>query len=232
MKGSLWNKMPGDEWQKAANLRLLLGHQIGHPGKKLLFMGGEFGQLAEWNSDADLQWTLLVNRMHAGIQTWLRELLALYRQEPALWDDGPDGFRWIDFEDRYSSVVAYRRIGLRTPVLGADDVPSHLPELVFVFNFTPVVRPMYRLRLPDPGPWRCLLNSDDDRFGGSGLHTVPPFATVSARVGSVAAPASNAGGRKSAPVESDTGERLADHSAMLSLPPLAVLVLTRGSAEQ
>ena len=132
MKGSLWNKMPGDEWQKAANLRLLLAHQIGHPGKKLLFMGAEFGQLSEWNCDGELDWHLLNNRMHAGIQKWVRAMLQLYRDRPALWSDASESFSWIDFEDRSASVVSYTR-------------RSDNDTLVFVFNFTPVVRPDYEL---------------------------------------------------------------------------------------
>src|SRR5690606_22246203 len=170
--------MPGDEWQKAANLRLLLGHQIGHPGKKLLFMGGEFGQLAEWNADTDLQWSLLINRMHAGMQEWLRALLGLYRQTSALWDDGPEHFQWIDFDDRNASVVAYRRIG---------EDPSD--NTVFVFNFTPVVRSSYCLRLPEGGRWRCLLHPADEQFGGSGLHPAEPCETESVETQHLAAQA-------------------------------------------
>ena len=183
MKGSLWNKMPGDEWQKAANLRLLLAHQIGHPGKKLLFMGGEFGQLKEWDSDTDLQWSLLVNRMHAGAQSWLRELLSLYRSTPALWNDKSDGFEWIDFEDRSASVISYRRVKATNRATSDNSI-----QLVFILNFTPIVREGYRIALPHAGPWHCILNSDDARFGGSGLHEINEI-TVNVGAGETAATA-------------------------------------------
>src|SRR5690606_19773427 len=110
-KGSLWGKMPGDAWQKAANLRLLYGHQVGHPGKKLLFMGGEFGQEREWNHDQELDWFLLDDPLHSGLQAWMRDLLHLYREHPALWNDAPGGFEWIDLNDRDQSIVCYQRQG-------------------------------------------------------------------------------------------------------------------------
>jgi 1,4-alpha-glucan branching enzyme len=158
-KGSLWGKMPGDPWQKAANLRLLLAHQWGHPGKKLLFMGGEFGQRAEWNHDGGLQWELLTEKLHAGVHEWTRALNALYREQPALWNDRPGGFEWIDFADWEHSVASY----LRKPA-DADG-----GAVAFIFNFTPVPRDRYRVGLPTAGRWRVLLNSDDRQFGGSGM---------------------------------------------------------------
>jgi 1,4-alpha-glucan branching enzyme len=155
-KGSLWGKMPGDDWQKAANLRLLFGHQIGHPGKKLLFMGGEFGQRSEWNHDQEVEWDLLDEPLHAGIRTWMKDLLWLYREHPALWNDYPGGFEWVDFGDRENSSISYvRRSEGRT--------------LIFAFNFTPVPRTNYRIGVPADGFWRERLNSDATVYGGSGM---------------------------------------------------------------
>ena len=163
-KGSLWGKMPGDDWQKAANLRLLYAHMMGHPGKKLLFMGQEFGQPAEWDHDQPLDWPLAETPLHGGIQKWVRTLNALYAENPALWDDSPEAFEWIDYGDKASSIVSYfRRAGGRT--------------LLFVLNATPVVREAYRVGTPEGGRWRVVLNSDDLAFGGSG---VGPYDTVKA----------------------------------------------------
>lgn len=155
-KGSLWSKMPGDTWQKAANLRLLYGHMWGHPGKKLLFMGGEFGQLHEWNYDTQLEWHLLDQPYHRGLQNWVRDLNHLYRTHPALWHDGSDGFEWIDFNDREQSVICYLRKNAGR-------------LLLFVLNFTPVPRTHYRVGVPTGGPWREVLNSDAVIYGGSGM---------------------------------------------------------------
>ena len=158
-KGSLLRKMPGDEWQKFANLRLLYGFMFGHPGKKLLFMGGEFGQWSEWNHDASLDWHLLKNPLHAGLQRWVRDLNTLYRGEPSLHELDFDaaGFEWIDCKDYQRSVISFLRRG-RKP----DDV------LLFVCNFTPVVRQNYRVGIPRKGSWKEVLNSDAPLYGGSG----------------------------------------------------------------
>ncbi len=155
-KGSLWGKMPGDDWQKAANLRLLYGHMWGHPGKKLLFMGGEFGQYHEWNHDVQIEWHLLDKPFQRGIQAWVRDLNHLYRIHPALWHDGPEGFEWIDFSDRDQSIICYLRKNAGR-------------MLLFVLNFTPVPRMHYRVGVPLGGPWREVLNSDAVAYGGSGL---------------------------------------------------------------
>jgi 1,4-alpha-glucan branching enzyme len=157
-KGSLFGKMPGDDWRKFANLRLLLGYLYGHPGKKLLFMGGEFGQRREWNHDASLDWHLLHDPRHAGVQQWVRDLNRLYRAEPALYrrDDEPDGFQWVDCCDWEQSVVGFLRRD------GAD-------EILVACNFTPVPRPNYRIGVPRPGLWRELLNSDAAEYGGAGF---------------------------------------------------------------
>lgn len=159
-KRSLIDKMPGDAWQKAANLRLALGFMWGHPGKKLLFMGGEFGQWREWSESRSLDWHLLEHPLHAGVQRWLRDLNALYRQEPALWqrDFTYEGFEWVDFHDVENSVVSFLRRG---------DAPDD--ELLFVCNFTPVPRHDYRVGVPRPGWYRELLNSDAEIYGGSNV---------------------------------------------------------------
>jgi 1,4-alpha-glucan branching enzyme len=158
-KGSLLAKMPGDDWQKFANLRLALGFMWGHPGKKLLFMGGEIGQWTEWSEARSLDWHLLEYPLHAGVQRWVRDLNALYRREPALWacDFSPEGFAWIDFHDAENSVVSFRRIA-----------PGGA-EVVCIFNFTPVPREGYRIGVPQGGWYRELLNSDAAIYGGSNL---------------------------------------------------------------
>jgi 1,4-alpha-glucan branching enzyme len=159
MKRSLVDKMPGDLWGKFANLRLLYAYMYAHPGKKLLFMGGEFGQWEEWNHDGSLQWDLLRWETHQGVQRFVRELNRLHRETPSLheFDFRPEGFEWIDFRDVENSVVSFLRRGKEK-----DD------GIVCVFNFTPVVREGYRLGVPFPGRYREVLNSDAAAFGGSG----------------------------------------------------------------
>ena len=208
-KGSLWGKMPGDAWQKAANLRLLFAHQWGHPGKKLLFMGSEFGQRREWNHDGELDWDLLEDRHHAGVNAWLKDLNALYRATPALYNEDPSGFEWIDFSDWQQTVASY----LRKPKANSEpkkgrkgpkkDAVNAAGEVVFVFNFTPVPRTEYRIGLPAAGTWRVLLNSDDERFGGSGLW-----------------------GAASVEATADEPKHGRPASAALDIPPLGVLILT------
>lgn len=158
-KGSLLRKMPGDEWQKFANLRLLYGFMFGHPGKKLLFMGDEFGQWSEWNHDTSLEWHLLRNPFHAGLSRWVRDLNTLYRGAPSLYELDFDaaGFEWIDCKDFQRSVISFLRKG-RNP----DD------QLLFACNFTPVVRLNYRVGVPRDGFWKEVLNSDAPMYGGSG----------------------------------------------------------------
>jgi 1,4-alpha-glucan branching enzyme len=158
-KGSLLAKMSGDEWQKFANLRILLGYMYAQPGKKLLFMGGEFGQWREWNHDRSLDWHLLANPLHAGLQQWVRDLNHLYRQEPALHelDFSAEGFRWIDCSDTLQSTVSLIRRGR-----------SSKNALIVACNFTPVPRHNYRLGAPGGGVWLEILNSDARDYGGSG----------------------------------------------------------------
>jgi 1,4-alpha-glucan branching enzyme len=147
-KGSLLGKMPGDDWRKFANLRLLLGYMYTQPGKKLLFMGGELGQQKEWNHDSSLEWHLLEHDIHKGLQRWVRDLNTLYRGEPALHelDCEAAGFEWID----------YLRRGRSTK------------DVVVVCNFTPVPRDNFRVGVPRAGHWREILNSDAQLYGGSG----------------------------------------------------------------
>jgi len=187
-KSSLWSKMPGDDWQKAANLRLLYAHMFGHPGKKLLFMGGEFGQSREWNHDQELEWGLADEPLHEGLMEWLGDLNHLYQNAPALWNDQKGGFEWISYDDRENSVLTYRRL-------------SGDRSLVFVLNFTPVVRENYRIGTAGDGRWRERLNSDSDAYGGSNV--------------------GNQGLVHSDPI----GQHGHSHSLELTLPPLGALVL-------
>jgi len=157
MKGSLVDKMPGDLWQKFATLRVLYGYMYGHPGKKLLFMGGEFAQWREWNHDRSLDWHLLDYPMHASLRRYVQDLNAMYRAQPALYeaDFDPSGFRWIDCNDNENSVVSIVRYARRR-----DEC------VVMVFNFTPVPRVQYRIGVPQAGWYAELLNSDASIYGG------------------------------------------------------------------
>lgn len=158
LKGSMLGKMPGDVWRKFANLRLSYGFMYGHPGKKLLFMGGEFGQYAEWNEAQSLDWHLLQYPEHQQMQSYMKELNHLYQQESPFWeqDSDPNGFQWIECDDADSSVVAFLR-------------RSKEKELLFVCNFTPVVHHGMCLGVPQQGGYREIFNSDEERFGGSGI---------------------------------------------------------------
>ena len=157
-KRSLLAKMPGNDWEKFANLRLLFGYQFGHPGKKLLFMGMEFGQWNEWYHETSLDWHLMQYPQHQGLHQWVRHLNILYRREPALYelDFGQDGFEWADISDWESSVISFFRKGRST-----DDL------FLVVCNFTPVARTAYRIGVPRGGAWQEVLNSDADLYGGS-----------------------------------------------------------------
>ena len=159
-KGSLFEKMAGDLWQRAATLRALYGFMAGHPGKKLLFMGGEFGQRREWNHDTSLDWHLVDDERHAGIQRFVRDLNHTYTTEPSMYerDYEPGGFLWIHCHDADHSVVSFLRRG-KNP----EDVT------VWVLNFTPVPRAAYRIGVPRAGRYVELLNSDSTYYGGSGL---------------------------------------------------------------
>jgi len=151
--------MPGDDWQRFANLRLLLGYHATHPGKKLLFMGGEFGQWREWHHDESLDWHLLEFPPHRGVARWVADLNRFYGSEPAMHELDTDarGFEWIDCGDWEKSVVSFLRRGASTSA-----------TVLVVCNFTPVPRAGYRVGVPYPGFWREALNSDADVYGGSG----------------------------------------------------------------
>jgi 1,4-alpha-glucan branching enzyme len=157
-KGALIGKMPGDEWQQFAGLRLLLGYMWSHPGKKLLFMGGEFGQRREWQHEESLEWHVLRYPLHAGVQHWVRDLNRLYRDTPALYelDFSAAGFQWLDCDDADVSVIAFVRRGTRGDVV------------LTACNFTPVPRADYRIGVPQAGRWHERLNSDAADYGGSG----------------------------------------------------------------
>lgn len=224
MKGSLLAKMPGDEWQKFANLRLLFANQWLHPGKKLLFMGGEIAQWAEFNEEQQCEWDLLRHPPHAGVQRFVKALNALYLAEPALHatDCKPHGFRWVDCSDSAQSVIAFLRLpsvwddprdasqprddsssanATAAPSAPGLAVPAPPGTLLAVFNFTPVVRYEYRLGVPNPGRWAEVLNTDAAEYGGSGV----------GNLGGVQADAVAAHGFP--------------QSISLTLPPLAAVVL-------
>ncbi len=197
IKGSLINKMPGDLWQKFANLRAFYGYMWGHPGKKLLFMGGEFGQWHEWNYAESLDWHLLEppsDPHHAQLRDFLRDLNRLYQKEPAVseLDNDPEGFSWIDCHDSDNSVISFMR---RSKKEG--------DTLVFICNFTPVPRHGYRLGVPYEGEYFELINSDAERYGGSGLENKQPMP--------------------SGPIYWQS----CPHSILLTLPPLSTVVLKR-----
>jgi 1,4-alpha-glucan branching enzyme len=158
-KGSLLGKMPGDDWQKFANLRLLLGYMYSQPGKKLLFMGAELGLWREWDHDGSLDWHFLEYQRHAEVQKWVKALNQLYRSEPALYemDCEPGGFEWVDANDALQSVISFIRKGRST-----DDI------LLIIGNFTPTPHFKYRVGVPRGGFWKELLNSDAKEYGGSG----------------------------------------------------------------
>ena len=159
-KGSLIGKMPGDSWRQFANLRLLYGYMWGDPGKKLLFMGGEFGQRREWVHEGSLEWHVLQYPEHAGLRRWVADLNRLYRSETALYqvDFNQSGFEWVDCNDSEQSVLSF----LRRPRDGGA------PVLV-ACNFTPVPRTNYIVGVPHGGYWREIANSDATLYGGSGM---------------------------------------------------------------
>jgi len=159
-KGSLWDKMPGDEWQKFANLRLLFGYMYTHPGTKLVFMGGEFGQKREWNFQLSLDWHLLEQPAHQGISNWMKALNELYTHYPALYDKQfqAEGFEWLDTSDRQNCVLYYKRKGF-----------FEQEAVYVVLNLTPQPQFAYRLGVPEEGNYAELINSDALPFGGSGV---------------------------------------------------------------
>ena len=159
-KGSMFGKIPGDDWQKAATLRALYGFMYAHPGKKLMFMGCEFGQTREWNYDHSLDWHALDQPLHKGLRQFVQDLNRIYGTEHALHevDFDPAGFQWIDCNDSENSVVSF----IRRAKDGKD-------FLVAIANFTPVPREGYRIGVPAGGPYLELLNSDSDVYGGGNV---------------------------------------------------------------
>ncbi|MBN1447540.1 MAG: alpha amylase C-terminal domain-containing protein, partial [Bacteroidetes bacterium] len=193
-KNALISKMPGDYWQKFANMRLFFGYQYGHPGKKLLFMGQEFGQWNEWNHDGELDWDLLNFDAHRQLLSWVRDLNTLYRNEAALYEDdfSWEGFQWIDLEDADRSILSFERIGV-----------ASRQRLIFLCNFTPMVHHHYRLGVSEPGIYHELLNSDSEFYGGSGVGNMGEVHTE------------------------DIEQHARPHSLVLTVPPLAVLILKK-----
>jgi 1,4-alpha-glucan branching enzyme len=195
-KGSLLGKMPGDDWQQRANLRAFLGFMWTHPGKKLLFMGSEFGQKSEWNHDSELQWELLIDPGHSGIRDLVGDLNRLYRSEAALYDSDAhaEGFQWLIGDDAGNSVFAYLR----------RSVASDAPPVLVVCNFTPVPREAYRIGIPAAkkgARWREVLNTDAHCYGGSNT------------------------GNLGAVIAQDEPSHGQPASLLLTLPPLATIVL-------
>jgi 1,4-alpha-glucan branching enzyme len=197
-KGSLLQKMPGDRWQQLANLRALYGYMWAHPGKKLLFMGGELAQEYEWDHDGSVEWHLRESPAHEGVHALVRDLNRIYRDEPALWelDAEPDGFSWIESHDAAANILVFIRLSRG----GAR-------MLVCATNFSPVPRPGYRVGLPRGGRWLEILNTDDARYGGTGV-------VVDGSVEATAGPWHEQ-----------------PFSAQLALPPLATVWLTPEIAE-
>jgi 1,4-alpha-glucan branching enzyme len=187
-KGSLLGRMPGDEWQRFANLRAYLASMFAHPGKKLLFMGSELASYQEWNHDQSLDWHLLDYDLHRGVQNLLRDLNALYRRTPALFEVDFDaaGFEWIEWNDRDNSILSWIR---------RDKSGGYV---ICVTNFTPVVRYDYGLGVPEQGRFDEIMNTDSEHYAGSGITngvletrdegaqgrpyslqlTIPPLATI------------------------------------------------------
>jgi 1,4-alpha-glucan branching enzyme len=157
-KGSLYGKMPGTEWEKHANLRLMLGYMYAHPGKKLLFMGNEIGQWREWLHEESVEWHALEHPSHRGARQWVTDLNALYRREPALHslDFSNEGFEWVDFHDWENSTLSFLRRGNQT-----DDI------ILVICNLTPIPRTEYRIGVPRGGTWQEILNSDASVYGGA-----------------------------------------------------------------
>ena len=206
-KGSLLRKMPGNDWQKYANLRALYTYMYGHPGKKLLFMGDEIAQWDEWNHDSSIDWHLLQYGPHRGMQQLVKDLNRVYKSEPALYanDFQQDGFEWIDCNDGQNSVLSFLRKGQNpagfAPLRSKGQNPQE--TIVVVCNFTPVARQDYKVGVPRGGFWKEIFNSDAKEYDGSGV--------------------GNCGGTHAW----DTGWHGRPHCLSLTLPPLGVLFLKK-----
>ena len=191
-KSPMLYKMPGDEWQKFANVRLLYGYMFTHPGNKLLFMGNEFGQTNEWNYEEELSWGLLQYEAHGSLQLFVKDLNHFFRDHKALYEMQYDrsGFEWIDQLDDVQSVLIYLRKGKKPK-----------DQMLVICNFTPEIRPKYKLGISEKGKWKIVLNSDDKKYGGSGFMKGKTFKT------------------------SDKACHGRDQSLVLDLPPLAMVAL-------
>ncbi|PWK09034.1 1,4-alpha-glucan branching protein GlgB [Tumebacillus permanentifrigoris] len=198
-KKSLLNKMPGDYWQKFANLRVLYSYLYTHPGKKLLFMGGEFGQFDEWKDESELDWGLLDYEMHGKMREFVKDLNHLYRQEPALWelDHEPEGYRWIDADNNQQSIAIYQRLGKK---------PSE--AVIVLCNFNTMAHQNFRFGVPKPGKYVEIFNSDDPRYGGSGVLNAGELPA------------------KKQPMHNQP------YSLQISVPPLGMVVLKKKKAER
>jgi 1,4-alpha-glucan branching enzyme len=205
-KGSLLGKMPGDEWNRFAGLRALLGYMWAHPGKQLLFMGSEFGQGAEWSADRGLDWWVLGDEHHAGTQQLVRDLNGVYQNTPALWalDSSPEGFRWIDANDASGNVLSFLRLAVSADAGGParPDGAAGPAVLACIVNFSGRPHGDYRVGLPMPGRWAEVINTDAFAYGGSGVGNLGMIEAVP---------------------EPWHGQPA---SAVLTLPPLGVLWLT------
>jgi 1,4-alpha-glucan branching enzyme len=159
-KNSILGRMPGDEWQRFANLRLLYGYMFTHPGTKLLFMGGEFGQYNEWNFEESLDWNLLEFKPHQDMQNYFKSLNTIYKNTPALYEKGfsGEGFEWISYDDHENCVISYVRKGYKEE-----------ENVIVVCNLTPTVRKNYKIGVPSKGKLVEIFNSDAEEFGGSGI---------------------------------------------------------------
>ena len=190
-KGAIIDRMPGDEWQRFANLRLLYGYMFTHPGTKILFMGNEFGQTTEWKLEAGLQWWKLDHGVHQNLQKFIADLNAYYKSTPAIYEKQflPEGFEWVSNDDYENSMIAYIRKGTTEDKM----------QLV-VCNFTPVVRENFNIGVPKAGTWREILNSDNKKYGGSGIEN------------------------KGIIQSNDFGTHHKPYSLNITLPPLAVIV--------
>jgi len=189
-KGSLIGKMPGDEWRRFAGLRSLLAYMWAHPGKQLLFMGSEWGQVSEWSADKGLDWWVLDFEVHQGVQQLSRDLNAIYRRSPALWelDSVPEGFSWIDANDAQGNTLSFLRMANPRGSSAGPDGPG---VIACIANFSAVPHLKYRVGLPREGRWREILNTDAAVYGGSGVgnfgsieagpepwHGLPASATI------------------------------------------------------
>jgi len=190
-KGAIIDRMPGDEWQRFANLRLMYAYMFTHPGTNLLFMGDEFGQTTEWSIEKGVEWWLTEHHTHKGIQTLIQDLNAYYKNTPAIYQKqfSQDGFEWISHEDGANSMIAYLRKGNS----------EHKPQLV-VCNFTPLVRDAFNIGTPFGGKWKEILNSDDEKYGGSGIRNEGTL------------------------VVNDFGWHGKSHSLTIKIPPLATVI--------